>query len=167
MSETLVIRAASVADAEAISALVTPLARYLRDPDTGTQAHAFNATLTPESFAERLADTEFTHFVAEDAGSLVGMIAMRDGSHLHHLFVSRTALRRGIARQLWVQALRQFGRREYTVNSSVIAVPVYEKFGFVAKLPPQTVKGVRFVPMVRPRMVNKITGDGVAAPTDT
>lgn len=153
-----------MADATAISVLVTPLARYLRDPDTGTQAHAFDATLHPESFAERLADPEFAHYVAEDGSGVIGMIAMRDGTHIHHLFVQRTTHKRGIARALWTQALRQFGRREYTVNSSVIAVPVYEKFGFIAKLPPQTVKGVRFVPMYRPRMVNRVDGSGVLPP---
>ena len=92
----------------------------------------------------------------EEGGLLAGMIAMRGGSHIHHLFVSRGTRRRGIARQLWEHALRIHGRREYTVNSSEIAVPVYERFGFVSKAAPQTVKGVRFVLMERPRLVQRV-----------
>ncbi|MGE8213462.1 GNAT family N-acetyltransferase [Stenotrophomonas sp.] len=156
MDQDILLRDANAADAVALSALVTPLARHLLDADTGASAHAFLASLTAASFAERLADPDFAHYVIEEAGLLAGMIAMRGGSHIHHLFVSRGTRRRGIARQLWEHALRIHGRREYTVNSSEIAVPVYERFGFVSKAAPQTVKGVRFVLMERPRLVQRV-----------
>ena len=156
MDQDILLRDANSADAAALSALVTPLARHLLDADTGASAHAFLASLTPASFAERLADADFAHYVIEEGGLLAGMIAMRGGSHIHHLFVSRGTRRRGIARQLWEHALRIHGRREYTVNSSEIAVPVYERFGFVSKAAPQTVKGVRFVLMERPRLVQRV-----------
>ncbi len=144
-------------DAEALSALVTPLARHLLDPRTGATAHSFLATLTVDGFAQRLGSAQFAHYLVEDGLHLCGMIAIREESHVHHLFVSRGTRRRGIARQLWEHALRVHGRREYTVNASEIAVPVYEKFGFIAKAAPQTVKGVRFVPMARPRLLRPAT----------
>jgi GNAT superfamily N-acetyltransferase len=155
MESNHTLREATLADAAALSALVTPLARHLLDPTTGASAHSFLATLVPDSFAERLGSAQFAHYLIEDDNRLCGMIAMREGSHVHHLFVSRTARRRGIARQLWEHALRIHGRQVYTVNSSEIAVPVYEQFGFLAKAAPQTVKGVRFVPMERPRLVRR------------
>lgn len=156
VDQDITLRDANLADAEALSALVTPLARHLLDADSGASAHAFLASLTPASFTDRLVDKEFAHYVIEDAGALVGMIAMRGDSHIHHLFVSRSSRQRGIARRLWEHALRIHGRREYTVNSSEIAVPVYERFGFVSKAAPQTVKGVRFVLMERPRLVPRV-----------
>lgn len=156
MEQDITLRDANVADAGALSALVTPLARHLLDADSGASAHAFLASLTPASFADRLVDKEFAHYVIEETGALVGMLAMRGDSHIHHLFVSRSARQRGIARRLWEHALRAHGRREYTVNSSEIAVPVYERFGFVSKAAPQTVKGVRFVLMERPRLVPRV-----------
>ncbi|KRG72255.1 hypothetical protein ABB27_01850 [Stenotrophomonas terrae] len=152
----MTVRDAGAADAAALSALVTPLARHLLDADSGASAHAFLASLTPASFAERLGNKEFAHYVVDDAGALAGMIAMRGDSHIHHLFVSRSSRRRGIARLLWEHALRVHGRREYTVNSSEVAVPVYERFGFISKAAPQTVKGVRFVLMERPRLVQRV-----------
>ncbi len=156
VDQDITLRDATVADADALSTLVTPLARHLLDADTGASASAFLASLTPSSFAERLASRDFAHYVVVDANGLCGMIAMREDSHIHHLFVSRGTRRRGIARLLWEHALRIHGRREYTVNSSEIAVPVYERFGFVAKAAPQTVKGVRFVLMERPRLVKPV-----------
>ncbi|MGH8054092.1 MAG: GNAT family N-acetyltransferase [Stenotrophomonas sp.] len=153
MGESSTLRDATITDAAALSALVTPLARHLLDADTGASAHAFLATLTADSFAQRLGSPQFAHYLVEDNGQLCGMIAMRDGSHIHHLFVSRSTRHQGIARRLWEHALHAHGRCEYTVNSSEVAVPVYEKFGFVAKAAPQTVKGVRFVLMERPRLL--------------
>lgn len=156
VDQDIILRDGTVADAAALSALVTPLARHLLDADTGATAHAFLASLAPASFAERLASKAFAHYLVEDGSGLCGMIAIREDSHIHHLFVSRGTRRRGIARQLWDHALRVHGRREYTVNSSEVAVPVYERFGFVAKAAPQTVKGVRFVLMERPRLVKPV-----------
>ncbi len=154
--QDITLRDGVAGDANALSALVTPLARHLLDADTGGNAHAFQASLTPACFAERLGSPHFAHYLAADDTGLCGMLAMREGSHIHHLFVARNAHRRGIARLLWEHALRIHGRREYTVNSSEIAVPVYERFGFVAKAAPQTVKGVRFVLMERPRLVPRV-----------
>lgn len=156
MDTGLILRDAAAADAAALSALVTPLARHLLDMDTGSSAHAFLSTLTAESFLQRLTSTQFAHYVVMDGETLCGMIAMREGSHIHHLFVSRGTRKRGIARMLWEHALRTHGRQEYTVNSSEVAVPVYERFGFIAKAAPQTVKGVRFVLMERPRLVKPV-----------
>lgn len=156
MDAALMLRDAAPADAMPLSALVTPLARHLLDTDTGSSAHAFVSTLTPESFRLRLTSTQFAHYVVMDGDTLCGMIAMREGSHIHHLFVSPGTRKRGIARMLWEHALRIHGRQPYTVNSSELAVPVYERFGFVAKAAPQTVKGVRFVLMERPRLVKPV-----------
>lgn len=153
MQTEMTLRAARPDDASALSALVTPLAWHLLDAETAANAHAFLASLSVESFAERLRAAQFAHYLVEDDNQLCGMIAMRDGNHIHHLFVGRTKRRRGVARLLWEHALRTHGRQTYTVNSSVIAVPVYEKFGFAAKAAPQTVKGVRFVLMERPRLL--------------
>jgi GNAT superfamily N-acetyltransferase len=143
------VREGHAGDAVALSDLVMPLARHLLDAGPGalSGAHPLLATLTAEGFAQRLLSPQYAHYVVEEDKRLCGMIATRDGHHVHHLFVSDATRRRGIARQLWEHALRRHGDRDYTVNSSEIAVPVYERFGFIASGPAQTVRGVRFVPM--------------------
>src|SRR5574337_1025634 len=78
-------------------------------------------------------------------GRVVGVAAMRDDSHLFQFFVSTRMQRRGIARQLWRRALRdavrRAGTRRFTLNSSVMAVPVYKRLGFVPDGPLQISAG--------------------------
>ena len=41
------------------------------------------------------------YHVAEDAGRLVGVVAVRDNKHLYHLFVAEPHQGQGLARELW------------------------------------------------------------------
>lgn len=64
------------------------------------------------------------------------VIALRGNSHDYHLFVAQAFQRKGLGRSLWrrvYQAALEAGNNwRFTVNSSVSAVPVYERLGFVA-----------------------------------
>jgi GNAT superfamily N-acetyltransferase len=91
------------------------------------------------------------YHVAEVDCEVAGFIAVRDKSHLFHMFVGKRWQRRGIARQLW-----EVGRREalaagnpgfFTVNSSNHALAVYEDWGFVRTAPMQCTKGLYYNPM--------------------
>ena len=73
---------------------------------------------------------------------LVGVAAMRDDSHLFQFFVSTRYQRRGIARRLWLQimrdAVRRADTRRFTLNASAVAIPVYLRLGFVQNGPVHT-----------------------------
>ena len=142
-----VIRQAKASDAVVISRLVTGLAHYFIPDPSSPEIGPFLAGLTPPSYAERLGSSNFTHYVAEDSSGPCGIIALRDGSHLYHLFVRADAHGQGIARALWEHAKALSGHSAFTVNSSLFAVPVYERLGFLAKSPPQTAQSLVFVPM--------------------
>lgn len=79
------------------------------------------------------------HLAWQDDVRLVGVAAMRDGSHLFQFFVSTRLHGHGIARQLWQRtmddAFRRAGTRHFTLNSSAMAVPVYRHLGFVCSGP--------------------------------
>jgi ribosomal protein S18 acetylase RimI-like enzyme len=117
---------------------------------------------TPEGAATFLAENDelgirgfvtrgHAYHVALVDGVLAGFVAVRDNSHLFHLFVARDYHRRGIARRLWevarAAAVARGGDGVFTVNSSNHAVSVYESFGFVRVGPTQCVKGLYFNPM--------------------
>jgi len=91
------------------------------------------------------------YHVALDEGQLAGFIAIRDNSHLFHLFVGKRWQGRGLARRLWnvarAAAIARGGDGNFTVNASNHAVPAYEAFGFVRVAPTQCVKGLCFNPM--------------------
>lgn len=105
---------------------------------------------------EYLASERYRYVVAYSDSQLVGFIAIRDGSHLFHLFVERAHQRQGLARRLWEQALEKLCAPNsdgvFTVNSSISAVPVYQAFGFVPVGSVQTMHGISFLPMRRPAL---------------
>ena len=141
------IRTATLDDADAISRLVASLAHHvLEDPDAAA-AQPFLATLTPAATAQRIASSDFRHCVAEDDSGVCGVIALRGGSHVYHLFVREDRHRRGIARALWTHAKALSGHDTFTVRSSLYAEPVYAALGFVREAPPRTDNGVSYVAM--------------------
>ena len=142
-----VIRQAEASDAGAISHLVLGVAHYFLADPSSPEVGPFLAGLTPSSYANRIGSSNFSHYVAEDSAGPCGIVALRDGSHLYHLFVTADAHGQGIARALWEHAKALSGRSTFTVNSSLFAVPVYERLGFVTKAPAQTADGLVFVPM--------------------
>jgi GNAT superfamily N-acetyltransferase len=92
--------------------------------------------------------------VADDGGTLVGMIDVRDCSHVCLFFVDPARMGEGVGRGLLDHAVERCARgsgeaRELTVNSSPWAVPAYRSLGFEATGPESERKGIRSVPMVK------------------
>jgi GNAT superfamily N-acetyltransferase len=85
---------------------------------------------------------------------LAGIVAIRDGKHLYHLFVASKFHRSGIGSFLWAhaktRALENGNTDGFTVNSTPFAVPVYERFGFQIQGAFVEDKGVVFVPIKSP-----------------
>ena len=148
------IRAGSLADAEAIAGLIDSFRSELTDDPSGAGAEEFLASVSLEAERAYLGSERYRYFLACSGSELAGFIAIRDGSHLFHLFVERAHQRQGIARRLWEQALRELcdpgNAGAFTVNSSLPAVPVYQAFGFVPAGSIQKVHGISFLPMRRP-----------------
>lgn len=147
------LRDAVAADAPAIAELLRPLAeKYIAAQFSARGRETLLATLTPERISANIAG-RYRYHVAEARGRLVGVVGMRDGRHLYHLFVAETHQRRGLARRLWelaIEACCETGDTgELTVNSSLYARGFYEKLGFVATSPEIEKDGVVFVPMKR------------------
>jgi ribosomal protein S18 acetylase RimI-like enzyme len=142
------IRPARQTDADKVSALAVALAPYFFSNPPLPGAEGFLATLSTEAMAERISAPTYRYFLAENGAGLSGFIALRDVSHIYHLFVKPDAQRQGTARSLWEHARDSAGHCRFTVNSSLGAVAVYERFGFVATDGPQTRNGLVFVPMV-------------------
>jgi len=123
-------RAATPDDAEAIAALLDELLPGLVDDRSRPEAQPFLASLTPSAVLERIESPDYRYVVAHWFGDLVGYAALRDGSHLYHLFVRPGWQRRGVARALWTCVLLQTTSDTITVNSALAAVPFYRQLGF-------------------------------------
>ena len=143
------IRPAKTQDAEAISALINASAHHFLLDSSGKGAERFLAAITPQAILGYISSSNFHYLIAEDGTGLAGAVALRDGRHLFHLFVSPNHQRQGLARTLW-EAVKNCAARDlktFTVNSSPNAVAVYERFGFVVSGLRTEVNGIAFVPM--------------------
>ncbi|HUE74745.1 MAG TPA: GNAT family N-acetyltransferase [Pirellulaceae bacterium] len=151
MLETIAIREARPGDIPEISRLISDLAaRYIAHEFTAQGAEQLLSAMN-----ERAVESYFQHgyryHVAEAEGSLAGVVATRDESHLYHLFVAEKYQGRGLATRLWHIArdacLAAHDCCEFTVNSSRYAVGFYEKLGFVRQADFQDDRGVVSIPM--------------------
>ena len=147
----MLIRPLAVPDIPAVAALLRELAReYIVHESPPEGASTFLAENNEMGVRGFLARGHVYHVALID-GELAGFIAVRDNSHLFHLFVGKRWHRRGVARALWnaarEAAIAAGGDGSFTVNSSNFAVPVYEAFGFVRVGPTQCAKGLYYNPM--------------------
>jgi len=149
-------RAGSPADAEAIAGLIASFQSELTDDPSGAGSDEFLASVSVQAEREYLASERYRYLLAYSDSQLAGFIAIRDGSHLFHLFVDRSHQRLVIARRLLVRALQELcvsaNDGGFMVNSSLSAVPVYQAFGFVPAGSIQSMHGISFLPMRRPAL---------------
>ena len=146
----MLLRPASADDAPAISALIRRnLAELTVDP-SGAGAERFLAFVAPQAIRGYIESPDFRYQVAIEEEGLAGVVAIRYGTHLYHLFVQPERQNQGLGRRLWTLARQELvdaDARMLTVNSSVNAVPVYEAFGFRISGARVEQHGVAFVPM--------------------
>lgn len=90
-------------------------------------------------------------FGAYDKGKMVGMITLRDETHISLLFVDEHYHKKGIGRKLIDQVrgylLTEVGASRLTVNASPMAVGFYHKLGFTDLGPERIADGIRYTPM--------------------
>lgn len=145
------IRPLEPTDIPAVSRLLRALAAEFIVHESPPEGAATFLRENDEDGVRGFVERGHVYHVALADGELAGFIAVRDNSHLFHMFVDKRYQRRGVARRLWEvarDAARAAGNPGYfTVNSSNHALPVYTGWGFVPTAPLQCVKGLVFTPM--------------------
>ena len=111
-------------------------------PDSGKQAF-WNAIHSKE-YIQML-----SAYGAYENEKLIGIIATRNaGSHIALFFVDGHYHHQGVGRSLWNAVLEDSAVNEITVHSSLYAVEVYKKLGFVQSDEVQEDGGIQYIPMV-------------------
>jgi GNAT superfamily N-acetyltransferase len=146
-------RLATPTDAAAISVLVLGLVNdMLVDPE-GEEAQRFYAAMSPTELTKYIRMPTRFYVVAEVEGQVQGMIMVRDNSYIGQFFVARPHQGKGAGSALWRSALARArslgGTGKFTVNSSLVAVPIYSRFGFTVAGAAEVGNGFRFIPMCR------------------
>ena len=93
--------------------------------------------------------TGIRYYGAFDGNRPVGVLGIREEErHICFFFVDGEYQRRGIGTGLFRRMREDFPAQAITLNSSPFGVPFYKALGFTATAPEQTVRGIRFTPMV-------------------
>jgi N-acetylglutamate synthase-like GNAT family acetyltransferase len=147
----MIFRKAQRDDIEAISKLLTELVKkYIVSSCTGIGGELILASMTPDAIKTYF-DLGYQYNVAEDDGAVVGVVGMKDNSHLYHLFIADPQQGLGLSRTLWELArnecLANDNEGRFTVNSALNAQNVYLKFGFTPVDGIREKFGIKDIPM--------------------
>jgi GNAT superfamily N-acetyltransferase len=139
-------------DAKAVSRLVTLVfdaaVAPLYEPEG---VEAFHDYASPEAILERSRGNHFV-IMAVEGTNLLGVAEVRDNCHLSMLFVLEGYQGAGLGGALVDRAIATCLAADpnvasMTVNASPNSIGAYERYGFAAMGPEQTVNGIRFTPM--------------------
>ena len=113
--------------------------------------HNFENFITDTTLHRMFVMGAYQMFVAMDQDRIIGMITLRDTSHISLLFVDAKYHRRGIGRML-IQyvgdyVFREEGHSFVTVNAAPYAVGFYHRVGFVDTDTRQFNDGIWYTPM--------------------
>jgi GNAT superfamily N-acetyltransferase len=151
MPENTTIRFATLHDVDAIRSLITSLMPMVTIHPEGEGAEQFVESFGVPAMRRYVSAPNFRYQLAMLNGELAGVVAVRDNSHLFHLFVARHLHGQGIGRQLWQAAwddARALGNTgHFTVNSSMGALEMYKHWGFEPTSEPVQQHGIAYVPM--------------------
>lgn len=141
------IRKAEIRDSLAIKDLVFSLSHFYMREDNLELPAWFVKALDEREFERRISSDEFLNLVIDINGMIAGYISIKNKEHLYHLFISKDHQGQGLSRQLWARAISECKSQSYTVRSSLFAVPVYERFGFLSVGAPDSKDGLEFQAM--------------------
>ena len=147
----LTIRKATASDAAQVSALIySHMHLFLVDPD-GKGAEHFLKHSTPEGLADFMLQPNINYLIGEEDGVFCGAVAVRNNSHLQHLYIVFSFQRRGVGTYLWEtarqHALAAGNAGQFTVNAVLSAIPFYERLGFEIVGDVSVTGGLRCQPM--------------------
>ena len=142
------IRLATEKDADSISKLSIEAVLPNGSEDFNEEGWKLFLSFTNVSATRKrlLDENHFTLYCREE-NKISGMITIFENEKIYQLFVLSQARNKGVARELWNQAERICLDRgnpgDFWVRSSTLAIPIYQKFGFIKEGEREVVNGIR------------------------
>ncbi len=145
------IRAATKADIRPISLLISSLVTEFILPTCTEQGAQILLKSMDQNSIEHYFDSGYQYDIALIDNIIVGVVGIRDNSHLYHLFVAKSHQGKGISKTLWdhakQQAIDNSNDGFFTVNSALNATELYLKWGFVPLSGIRERAGIKDIPM--------------------
>lgn len=138
---------------DAISVAWKTFMKFEADDYTKEGIRSFFDFITDSVLHRMFLNGFYPMFVAEDNGKIIGMITLRNDTHISLLFVEEAYHRQGVGsclmRTMWDFIQTELGKEMVTVNSSPYGIGFYHQLGFRDLGPEVTKDGIRYTPMKR------------------
>lgn len=125
--------------------------RFEADVYSEEGVHNFENFITDTTLHRMFVMGAYQMFVALDQDRIIGMITLRDSSHISLLFVDERYHRKGVGRALMDYLTdymaNEMGIRRVTVNASPYGVGFYHKLGFQNLRSEERRDGIIYTPM--------------------
>jgi len=150
------IREAKQTDAAAISSLVLKSAeKHIRGEFSDDGWELFQRMFSEDCQRELLRNKLYYFLVVEQDKQIIGMLALKDISHIFQLFISTECQRQGVGSMLWnhyLQAIKtgKLSKQHFdsiTLNASDFGKGFYLKLGFETAGKRKMKKGVYINPL--------------------
>ncbi len=145
------IRPATKADIQPMSLLISSLVTEFILPTCTEQGAQILINSMDQGSIKHYFDSGYQYNVALIDDTIVGVVGIRDNSHLYHLFVAKSHQGKGISKTLWdhakQQAIDNGNAGFFTVNSALNATELYLKWGFVPLSGIRERSGIKDIPM--------------------
>lgn len=113
---------------------------------------SFQDFITDQTLKKVFLTGEYQLFVAVYRNEIIGLISLRNRTHISLLFVDEEFHRQGVGRMLmeylWNYLSTEMGEHRVTVNSSPYATGFYHRLGFLDTDSELVADGIRYTPMV-------------------
>jgi GNAT superfamily N-acetyltransferase len=140
---------AKVEHSKRLSEIVLAASEELREIDFNEEGwNRFVSSNTPIEFEIKLSKPGFSIFCYVESNCIIGFLSLKDNEKIDQLFVVPDARNRRVASSLWQHAKKNAVENGasgmFWVRSSSVAVPVYQKFGFICEGDRQSFGGINF-----------------------
>jgi GNAT superfamily N-acetyltransferase len=147
-------RLAKVSDSVAISSLILEVVEEFVIPEFTPRGAENMRAIISEPCIKSYIEQGMQYYLASYCGEIVGALAIKNGFHIYHFFVSKAHQKKKVAYSLWRYWFTNNPQPRVTVNSSKFAMAFYRSLGFTQHQPMLEFNGIKGYPMVRDRVLD-------------
>ncbi len=109
----------------------------------------FAAFVTGDELKKHIASGNMKIYICSESCTVIGMMAVRNKSHISLAFVDGEHRSTGVGRELFERICEDHPESRFTVNAAPPAEMFYRKLGFIPTDMERLEDGIIYIPMIR------------------
>ena len=144
----IIVRIANSSDAERISSVILETSLECCFGEHEPCPAWYKESVAASEIRKLIGSEDYYWLVALQESEIVGVLSIKNQKHVKYYFVLPGLQGRGVGRELWSEAnKRSMFASQVSVRSSINAVAVYERLGFMKTETEAEFDGIRYQPM--------------------